>query len=185
MRRAALAGAVLALVAGCGGGDEPRAPRPDLAPLRAAAALAPCPSGIGDVPHLVLPCLGGGPDVVLDGPPPGVPTLVNVYGSWCSPCQREMPVLVDFAERAGSKVALLGVDTQDDTRLALLFAKDVGQHWPAVVDDDGVFLRHYGVGPPVTLFVDAAGKVAFVHHGPFTSVAQVVAAVSRHLGVKV
>lgn len=184
MRRSALVVAVLALVAGCGRGEQ-RTPAPDLAPLRAAAALAPCPSGIGDVPHLVLPCLGGGPDVVLDGPPPGVPTLVNVYGSWCSPCQREMPVLVAFAERAGSKVALLGVDTQDDRRLALLFARDVGQRWPAVVDDDGVFLRHYGAGPPVTLFVDAAGKVAFVHHGPFTSVAQVVAAVDEHLGVAV
>lgn len=185
MRRAALAGAALALAAGCSGGGAQRAPGPDLAPLRAAAALAPCPGGVGDVPHLVLPCLGGGPDVVLDGPPPGVPALVNVYGSWCDPCQREMPVLVDFAARAGSKVALLGVDTQDDARLALLFAKDVGQHWPAVVDDDGVLLRHYAVGPPVTLFVDAAGKVAFVHRGPFTSVGQLVTAVSTHLGVRV
>lgn len=182
MRRAVLVGAALALTAACGGGHA-ATPKVDLEPLRQAAALAPCPTGVGEVPHLVLPCLGGGPDVVLDGAPSGVPTLVNVYGSWCSPCQREMPVLAAFAAKAGSRVALLGVDTEDEPRLALLFARDLHQHWPAVVDDDGALLRHYASGPPVTLFVDRAGKVAFVHRGPFTSVAQLTADVRRHLGV--
>lgn len=180
---------LLALVAAtaCGqpGPSESGAPAAALASARAAAALAPCPTGIGDVPHLVLPCLGGGPDVVLDSGPTGIPTLVNVYGSWCGPCQAEMPVLAEFAERAGDRVALLGVDTEDDPRLALLFARDVGQHWPAVRDDDGTLLRHYGSGPPLTLFVDAKGKVAFVHRGAFTSVAQLVGTVRQHLGVAV
>ncbi len=183
MRRLA-AGALLLLVAACGSTPS-AAKKVDLAPLRQAAALKPCPTGIGDVPHLVLPCLGGGPDVVLDGPPSGVPTLVNVYGSWCGPCQREMPVLAAFAAKAGDRVALLGVDTQDEPRLALLFAKDVGQHWPAVVDDSGTFMRRYSTGPPVTLFVDGKGKVAFVHRGEFTSLQQLTTAVRRHLGVKV
>jgi len=183
MRRVAVVAAALALVAACGGGYDPRPARVDLGPLRAAAALAPCPTGIGRVPHLVLPCLGGGPDVTLDGPPSGVPTLVNVYGSWCEPCQREMPVLAAFAARAKGRVALLGVDTEDEQRLALRFAKDLGQHWPAVVDDDGALLRHYASGPPVTLFVDRTGAVVFVRRGPFTSLAQVVADVRRHLGL--
>jgi thiol-disulfide isomerase/thioredoxin len=185
MRRALPAGAALALVAACGGGSSPRVVTEDLAPLRAAAALAPCPTGVGRLPHLVLPCLGGGPDVTLDSPPSGVPTLVNVYGSWCSPCQREMPVLAAFMARAKGRVALLGVDTEDEPRLALRFAKDLGQHWPAVVDDDGRLLRHYASGPPVTLVVDRTGAVVFVHRGPFTSLGQVVTDVQRHLGVAV
>lgn len=182
----ALLAALLALGAltGCGGGkDDP--PAVDLAPLRAAAALQPCPASVGDVPDLTLPCLGGGPDVRLKGAGTGVPTLVNVYGSWCGPCQAEMPVLAGFARRAGGKVALLGVDTEDEPRLALLFAKDVGQHWPAVVDDDGAFMRRYSSGPPVTLFVTARGAVSYVHRGPFDTVAEVVAAVRTHLGVTV
>ena len=181
MRRAAVAAALLALLAACGESKTP--PKDDLAPLRLAAALGPCPTGIGDVPHLVLPCLGGGPDVVLDSGPSGTPTLVNVYGSWCGPCQDEMPVLAAFAKKAGSRVALLGVDTEDEPRLALRFAHDTGQHWPALRDDEGRLLRRYGSGPPITLFVDRAGKVVFVHHGPFHSVADVVAAVRKHLGV--
>jgi hypothetical protein len=35
----------------------------------------------------------------------------------------------------------------------------------------------------VTLFVDRAGKVVSVHHGAFTSLAQLAADVRRHLGV--
>ena len=177
--------ALLAATACGGGGDGGRTTGSSLQPLREAAALDPCPRGIGDVPHLTLPCLGGGPDVTLDSGPSGVPTLVNVYGSWCGPCQKEMPLLAAFRERAGTKVALLGVDTEDEARLALLFAKDVGQHWPAVQDDEGTFLRHYAPGPPATLFVDRAGKVVFVHRGAFTSLADLVRQVRTHLGVDV
>jgi thiol-disulfide isomerase/thioredoxin len=183
MRRV-VAGLVL-LLAACGDGKKAGTTDDGLADLRAAAALAPCPTGIGDVPHLVLPCLGGGPDVVLDSGATGTPTLVNVYGSWCGPCQDEMPVLADFAKRAAGKVAIVGVDTEDEPRLALLFAKDVGQTWAAVRDDDGTLLRHYASGPPITLFVDPAGKVAYVHRGPFKDLAALTAEVKRRLGVVV
>jgi cytochrome c biogenesis protein CcmG/thiol:disulfide interchange protein DsbE len=183
VRRVAALGALVALVSACGDAKPSPPAKVDLAPLRAAAALAPCPTGIGDVPHLTLPCLGGGPDVVLDSGPAGVPTLVNVYGSWCGPCQDEMPVLAAFAAKAGRKVALLGVDTEDEPRLGLLFARDMHQHWPAVQDDDGRLLRHYASGPPITLFVDRTGKVVFVHRGPFTSLADLTSAVRTRFGV--
>ncbi len=194
MNRWRLAGLLVVLVAflgavvyGSRGAKSPPATTaPSLAPLRAAAALGPCPTGIGAaLPKLSLACLGGGAAVRLDGPASGVPTLVNVYGSWCAPCQREMPVLVAFSRQAKGKVALLGVDTEDEARLALLFAKDVGQTWPAVVDDDKVVLRRYASGPPVTLFVDARGTVAHVQIGPFSGVAQVVALARTYLGVSV
>lgn len=185
MRGVAALGAALALVSGCGDAKPTTAAKEDLGPLRRTVALAPCPVGIGEVPHLTLPCLGGGPDVVLDSAPSGIPTLVNVYGSWCTPCQAEMPVLAAFAAKAGKAVALLGVDTEDEPRLALLFARDMRQHWPAVQDDDGRFLRHYSSGPPITLFVDKAGKVVFVHRGPFTSLADLRSAVRTRLGVAV
>jgi cytochrome c biogenesis protein CcmG/thiol:disulfide interchange protein DsbE len=186
VRRLALIGVLLAVAVALAYGNRHQAPSPaaSLAPLRAAAALEPCPTGVGDVPDLTLPCLGGGPSVRLRGNPSGLPTLVNVYGSWCAPCQAEMPLLASFAHKAHGKVALLGVDTEDDHRLALLFARDVGQHWPAVIDDSGVLLRHYSPGPPVTLFVAPDGKVTFVQRGRFASVAALEVAVRQHLGVR-
>ncbi len=154
-----------------------------LDPLRAQAALTGCPTGLSpDLPDLTLPCLGGGPDVSLRGPGSGRPTIVNVYGSWCTPCQREMPVLRAFHE-SSPMVDLVGVDTLDEPRLALLFARDVGQHWPAVVDSDGVVNRAFGQGVPKTLFIDAAGKVVHTKRGEYRNLAALKADVQRYLGV--
>jgi thiol-disulfide isomerase/thioredoxin len=156
----------------------------DLAPLRAQVALPSCPAGIGpDLPAVTLPCLGGGAPVALNGTPSGVPTLVNVYGSWCGPCQKEMPLLVAFSKVSAGKVGLVGVDTEDAQRDGLLFAKDVHQTWPAFVDDDKVVLRRFASGAPATLFVTPAGKVVHVKLGAFKDLTELKALVSRYLGV--
>ena len=158
----------------------------DLAPLRAQAALAACPAGISpDLPDLTLPCLGGGPPAPLRGTPAGIPVLVNVYGSWCGPCQREMPILKQFHDAASGRVGLVGIDSEDDRRQALHFAIDVQQHWAALADDDGVVLRAFGAGAPKMLFVDARGKVVHVERGGYRSLGQLRADTARYLGVSV
>ena len=115
----------------------------------------------------------------------GRPTLVNIYGSWCQPCAREMPLLRDFRALADGRVRLVGIDTEDDPRLALLFAIDLQQHWPALRDDEGVVSRAFGGGAPKTLFVNAAGQVVHVQRGAFASLVALRADVRRFLGVAV
>lgn len=192
-RRLALLG-VLVLLGGAvflgtrGDDAEPSPQGPSgarLAELREAADLGPCPAGLGDdVPDLVLPCLDGSDDVDLTAEPPGRPTLVNVWASWCGPCVREVPLLADFAERAGDRVGLVGVLTQDSLESALTFAQASGMTWPSVVDDDGAVMRAFSPGPPVTLFVTADGTVEHVERGEFASLAEVEALVAEHLGVQ-
>lgn len=160
----------------------------DLGPLQREAALDPCPTGLGSgFPKLTLPCLGGGPAVALRSSGSGRPTLVNVYGSWCTPCQREMPVLRAFYEKAGAKVALVGVDTEEkDAHLGLRFAIDMGQHWPAIVDDERLVGSHFAPGVPLMVFVDPAGKVMHVEHrNGYTSLADLERDVRSYLGVTV
>ncbi len=190
MRRsqwAALAG-VAVLLAGAfvvRAQDQPRPDTPSLAPLREAAALAPCPRGLGpDVPALVLPCLGGGPDVDLRAAAPGRPTLVNVWATWCPPCVEEVPDLVAFADEAGGRVGLVGVLTQDPQRNGLEFARQLGMRYPSVVDDQGEVFRAFRPGPPVTLFLDAQGRVVHKRSGRFKDVAEIEALVAEHLGVR-
>lgn len=161
--------------------DRPAAP--DLAPLRTAAALEPCPSALTpDLGDVVLPCLGGGPDVATGGVPAG-PTIVNVWGTWCGPCVREVPELVAFAARAAGRVAVVGVLTTDTARNGLEFARQYGMRYPNLVDDDGLVRARYGGGAPLTLFVDATGAVRWVEPGEMASVAEIEALVAEHLGV--
>lgn len=190
--------AVLALLAGAlalgvrdEAGDDGRVPAvadgPDaaeLADLRAAAALDDCPAALSpELPDLELPCLGGGDAVEVAASAPGTPTLVNVWGSWCPPCVREVPLLADFSARAGDRVALVGVLTQDSLRSALTFAAESGMRWPSVVDDEGAVMRAFSPAPPVTLFVAADGSVVHVQRGEFTDVAEIEALVAEHLGI--
>jgi thiol-disulfide isomerase/thioredoxin len=158
----------------------------DLGPLRRAADLAACPQGLGPkVPDLTLPCLGGGKAVALRGAAPGVPTLVNMWATWCGPCVREVPTLVAFTRKAAGRVAVVGVDTEDEPDKALTFASQYGMHYPSLVDIDGKVLRAYGGGPPITLFVAADGRVAHVEHGELHSVEEIEQLVATHLGVRV
>lgn len=192
MRRSqwlALAGVVVLLVAALGvrvardSAPDPADAR--LAALRGSVDLAPCPEGLGpELPDLVLPCLGGGPDVDLTSAPPGRPTLVNVWATWCPPCVEEVPDLADFAERAGDRVGLVGVLTQDPAVNGLEFARQFDMGWPSVVDDDGQVLRAFRPGPPVTLFLDAQGRVVHRKSGKFADVAELEALVAEHLGVR-
>ena len=156
----------------------------DLGPLRTAAGLAPCPAGLGpEVPDVTLPCLGGGKAVDLRSAAPGVPTLVNVWGSWCGPCVAEVPELVAFTDKAAGKVAVVGVDTEDDPADALTFAAQHGMHYPSLVDDDKHVLRTVSSGPPVTLFMDATGHITYRQRGQFHSLAEIEKLVATHLGV--
>lgn len=165
------------------GQRDPGPESPDLAPLRAAAGLAPCPSALTpDLEGVVLPCLGGGPDVDAGGVA-ALPLLLNVWGPWCGPCRDEVPDLQAFAEKAAGKVQVVGVMTEDTEVSALSFAKAYGMTYANVVDDDGIVRSRYGVGTPLTILVGADGAVTKVVPGEIPSLAAFEALAQEHLGV--
>ena len=184
----ALLGICLLLAAAVLLREEPPAPTraaPDVAALRTAAALEPCPAGLGtSMPDVVLPCLGGGPDVDLRAQAPGRPTLVNVWASWCAPCAEEAPELVAFHDKAAGRVGVVGVLNTDVQSRGLAFSRDFGMRYPSVVDDDGEVLRAFPPGPPVTVFLDAEGRVVHTRSGAFRDLAEIEALVAQHLGVR-
>src|SRR4051794_33737044 len=158
----------------------------ELDKLRLRAGLDRCPAtqsqGTAKLPHVVLSCLGAGPRVHFSGLV-GTPTLINVWGSWCGPCQREVPALQSVYTSAQGKLRVLGVDTEDEHGSALDFAAHVGMRYPSVIDDDGTFLRSFGKkATPMTLFVNAKGAVVHTKLGPFKS-NELQQDVQRYLGV--
>lgn len=192
--RHAAGAALVLLLAGCAGpqSDAPGAAdsaassttAQRLADLRAAAALPPCPTGLSSsLPDLTLPCLSGGADVALQQPGPGRPMLVNVWGTWCPPCVREVPLLVDLAEQAAGQLDVVGVLTQDTALNGLEFARQFKMNYTSVLDDDGAVMRRFSPGPPVTLFLSAQGEVRYVKRGAFTDATQLRQLAREHLGL--
>ena len=90
----------------------------------------------------------------------GTPVLVNVWASWCGPCNEEAPLLADAHARYGDRVQFVGVDILDARASARDFIETYGWTWPSVYDADGDIRDALGViGQPVTLFYDADGTL--------------------------
>jgi thiol-disulfide isomerase/thioredoxin len=97
----------------------------------------------------------------------GEPVVVNVWGSWCSPCRREAPALVAAAARLADRgVSFVGINTRDDDRAqALAFQRTFEVGYPSLVDDGGTLLLALrgAVAPnaiPTTLVLDGQGRIA-------------------------
>ena len=113
------------------------------------------------------------------------PMVVNVWGSWCGPCKKEIPVLRAFHERAKDTVQLIGVDVEeanfDDGRT---FVERNGITWPNLYDPDGRSREYFGLGVPVTWFIGADGSVAYKHVGIIKDLDEILTLTEKHLGIK-
>ena len=118
-------------------------------------------------PVSALPRLGsGGTGSLADYK--GKPVLLNVWASWCDPCQEEMPLLEKAHRRmASAGGTVLGIDVQDDKEKALGFLRDKGITFPSLRDRDRSYVHRFGVtGYPETFLIDSDGKVVGLRRGP-------------------
>ena len=177
--------AAVLLLAGCTSGT----PKPQ-AKAEEQSSLAACPAQSGEkatgahvLPALSFDCPGGG---TLDlGQAPGVPTVVNLWGSWCPPCREEMPLLQELAASSAGTVQVVGVISKDGRPQAESFAADAGVTFPSAFDADGELMTELGLnGLPYTYFLDADGGLVYTQVGPVASVDELRALVVEHLGVQ-
>lgn len=92
----------------------------------------------------------------------GQVVLVNVWASWCVPCQREQPLLVRaHAQLAPRGLQIVGINVRDEPDQARTFLQDYGQApWPSVRDPDGRRAVDWGTfALPETYLVDPSGTV--------------------------
>lgn len=94
--------------------------------------------------------------------------LLNVWASWCAPCRREHPLLLDLAQRG--IVPIVGLNYMD--------ARPAGAQWLAqhgdpyrlsILDTSGKAGLAYGIyGVPETYVIDKRGVIRYKQIGPVT-----------------
>ncbi|HWG23225.1 TlpA disulfide reductase family protein [Actinospica sp.] len=93
-------------------------------------------------------------------------TVVNVWGSWCTPCREEAPDFSEAAQKYAAKsVQFVGINTRDDNAAALAYDSQFGIKYPSLQDpDETLVLALKQIIPatsvPSTVIVDSSGKVA-------------------------
>jgi thiol-disulfide isomerase/thioredoxin len=159
--RSRLVTAVLAaiLVPACAGAAGPAAPEGTPATNAARAALLP--TSVDTLPDVDLAGFRA-----LLGQVAGTPLVVNVWASWCGPCQEEAPRLA-AAARANPGVQFLGIDILDTRSDARAFIAEHGWTFPSLFDATAEVRDGLGLlGQPVTLFYAADGTLASSYMGP-------------------
>ena len=97
----------------------------------------------------------------------GQVVLVNFWASWCGPCRQEMPHLNRLYDKyKASGFTLLGVNIDDDPRLANAVVARMGLKFPVLLDADKTVSKLYDLGSmPATVLIDRDGRVRFLHRG--------------------
>ncbi len=159
----------------------------------ASAASASCLAGpsmasklkaaVGDrVPTLQLKCFNGAGQAALTDLK--APTIINLWASWCEPCRTELPAVQAYANRAQGSVRVIGVVTRDNHDSAQAFIKEHNVTIPMLEDPDQRLLTAIGRNAlPVTLFVNADGRIAYVYNSTALDAPTLESLAQKHLGI--
>ena len=116
------------------------------------------------------------------------PIIINVWASWCTGCKEEMPYFIDLYANPTFKsgeIKLLGIDVDEkNADSGPNFIKSNGMSWPHLEDTDSRSKLVFGLGVPVTYFLDKSGEVIHKHIGAYRSKSQLYEAVEKYFKVK-
>ena len=132
----------------------------------------------------LLNCLTGLPKISVESL--RGPLIVNVWGSWCGPCADEIPLFVEFHHHANGKVKLLGIAVEEaKAQDSKDFIISNGMTWPNLYDAKGITSANFGMGVPVTWFIDKAGIVVYKHVGVINSTTELIDLTEKYLKVTI
>lgn len=125
---------------------------------------APAPSPI---PAVVLQSLDGTSHLLNTE---GLPTIVNLWATWCPPCQAELPAFERVqAENPHVRFIFVNQGEQADTVRRYLAGRSLHLSNVWLDPTSSLAARIHAAGYPTTLFYDANGRLLETHLGPFST----------------
>jgi len=113
------------------------------------------------------------------------PAIINVWGSWCDPCVEELPHFNEYFQSKDPRIQLIGVDVEEkNIEDGRNFARSHGIIWPNLYDEDGSTRKYFGMGVPVTWFIDSDGDVLYKKIGPIKSVEELRTLSLKYFGME-
>ncbi|TDM12601.1 TlpA family protein disulfide reductase [Macrococcus lamae] len=91
--------------------------------------------------------------------------IINFWASWCEPCNREMPELVNYYHQKPNHIQVIGMNIQDEHKNRDAFIKKYHADYPMLTADATVRKQYKINNLPTTLFVDNNGKVLKTYLG--------------------
>ena len=104
----------------------------------------------------------------------GSVVVLNKWGSWCPPCVKETPELVEAWEEIQAMtepVTMVGLNFRESPQTGAAFAERSGMTYPSLSDEDGILpleLQGRAQATPTTLVLDTEGRIAAAVAGPLT-----------------
>ena len=92
--------------------------------------------------------------------------ILNIWASWCVPCRKEHPLLMELSKNQSIK--LIGLNYRDNLINAKNFIKELGNPYDQIlIDKDGTIAIEFGAyGVPETFLINRNNKIIKKFVGP-------------------
>ena len=92
--------------------------------------------------------------------------IVNIWASWCVPCRKEHPLLMELSNI--QLIKLIGLNYRDNLDNAKKFINELGNPYTQIlIDKDGTLAVEFGAyGVPETFLIDKNKKIIKKFVGP-------------------
>lgn len=117
-------------------------------------------------------------------------TVIDFWATWCQPCIRSMPRLVELSETYKDQgVSFIGISVDSPRNLSKVkpFARSMGIQYPVLLDSSGELMGDLNVTAVPTLFIiNSDHRILYMHEG-FNAGDEITIQeeIDKHLGSKI
>ena len=100
----------------------------------------------------------------------GQGVVLNFWGTWCGPCEREFPAMErQYAEFKDKGVEIIAVNRKQSDFEVNTYVKKMGMTFTVAIDKKMSVFKAYNIDPlPTTIFIDKDGNVKEISKGEMT-----------------